>query len=69
MSFHNEGFKTLHAYYRNRSKNPLTGKQSFIALSRKLIKIFFVIGTRECSFSEERMIRDISHLPDIQEVA
>ncbi len=69
LSFHNEGFKTLHTYYKNRSKNPLTGKQSFIALSRKLIKIFFVIGTRKCSFSEERMIRDIPQLPSVQEVA
>jgi hypothetical protein len=28
----------LHAYYRSRATNPLTGKQSFVALSRKLIK-------------------------------
>ncbi|WP_079527766.1 IS110 family transposase [Halobacillus hunanensis] len=69
LSFHNEGFKTLHAYYKNRAKNPLTGKQSFIALSRKLIKIFFVIGTRKCSFSEKRMVRDIPQLPNVQEVA
>lgn len=69
LSIHNEGFKRLHQYYRNRSNNPLTGKQSFIALSRKLIKVFFVLGTRECSFSEKRMLRDIPQLSDIQEAA
>src|SRR5690625_1511133 len=44
LSIHNDGFKELHAYYRNRATNPLTGKQSFVALSRKLVKILFVMG-------------------------
>ena len=66
LSLHNEGFKQLHLYYKHRPKNPLTGKQSFIALSRKLIKIFFVIGTRQCSYSKERMIRDIPQLHGLQ---
>lgn len=69
LSLHNEGFKQLHQYYRNRSSNPLTGKQSFIALSRKLIKIFYVLGTRKCTFSEERMLRDIPMISTGQEVA
>ncbi len=69
LSLHNEGFKQLHHYYRRRSDNPLTGKQSFIALSRKLIKIFYVLGTRKCTFSEERMIRDIPMISTLQEVA
>src|SRR5699024_10181964 len=69
LSLHNEGFKQLHQYYRNRSSNPLTGKQSFIALSRKLIKIFYLLGTRKCTFSEERMLRDIPMISTGQEVA
>ncbi|KAB8138474.1 IS110 family transposase [Gracilibacillus oryzae] len=69
LSLHNEGFKQLHHYYRNRSNNPLSGKQSFIALSRKLIKIFFTIGTRQCAFREERMLRDIPMIPKRQKVA
>ncbi len=69
LSLHNEGFKQLHHYYRHRPNNPLTGKQSFIALSRKLIKVFFVLGTRDCAFSEERMIRDIPMLLSVQEAA
>ncbi|QKY68677.1 IS110 family transposase [Lentibacillus sp. CBA3610] len=69
LSIHNEGFKELHHYYKNRANNPLTGKQSYVALSRKLIKIFFVIGTRNCSFDETRMLRDIPQLKPLQEVA
>ncbi|WP_017473877.1 IS110 family transposase [Amphibacillus jilinensis] len=69
LSLHNDGFKQLHHYYRYRTTNPLSGKQSFIALSRKLIKIFFLIGTRNCTFSEEQMIRDIPMISDTPEAA
>lgn len=69
LSIHNDGFKELHAYYRNRPRNPLTGKQSFVALSRKLIKILYVMGTRGCTFSEERMLKDISVIHNTQEAA
>jgi len=69
LAVHNEGFKALYSYYRKRSENSLTGKQSYIALCRKLIKILFVIGTRNCSFSESRMIQDIPHLTNVQKAA
>src|SRR5699024_7315996 len=59
LSKHNPAFSQLHNYYRTRSSNQLTGKQSFIALARKLIKVLFVIGTRECAFDPHRMIQDI----------
>ncbi|MDY0405015.1 IS110 family transposase [Virgibacillus sp. 179-BFC.A HS] len=69
LSIHNEGFKQLHNYYKNRPNNPLPGKQSFVALSRKLIRILFVIGTRNCAFDETRMMRDIPQLNTLQEAA
>ncbi|MBU6080430.1 MULTISPECIES: IS110 family transposase [Allobacillus] len=69
LSYHNPAFKQLHGYYRNRPNNPLTGKQSFIALSRKLIKIFYVLGTHQCSFSESKMLDDIPVLAKSKEVA
>ncbi len=65
----NDGFHAYYRYLRDRSKNPLTGKQAYVALSRKLIKIFFVMGTRGCSFSADRMIRDIPHLTPESKVA
>ncbi|MDW4526906.1 IS110 family transposase [Rossellomorea marisflavi] len=66
LTFHNDAFKALHQYYKHRRTNPLKGKQSFVALGRKLIKVLFVIGTRKCAFSEERMLRDIPHMRDVQ---
>lgn len=69
LALHNEAFRKLHEHYRYRATNPLTGKQSFIALSRKLVKIFYVLGTRECAFSETRMIRDIPGISGLQEAA
>ncbi|WP_066195533.1 IS110 family RNA-guided transposase [Gracilibacillus timonensis] len=69
LSANNEGFKQLHHYYRNRPDHPLTGKESFVALGRKLIKIFYVMGTRNCAFDGERMMRDIPSLRSLQKVA
>lgn len=69
LAKHNTAFSQLHDYYRTRTNNPLTGKQSFIALARKLIKIFYVIGTRKCAFNPQRMMQDIPSLRGIQEAA
>lgn len=66
LAFHNKGFKALHNYYKHRRNNPLKGKQSYVALGRKLIKILFVMGTRKCAFSEDRMLHDIPHITDVQ---
>ena len=65
----NPAFKRLHEYYRHRPENPLTGKQALIALCGKLIRVMFVIGRRQCAFSEERMIQDMPHLQNQKQVA
>jgi transposase len=69
LSAKNQAFKALHEYYRTRPDNPLTGKQSLVALCSKLIRILFTIGRRQISFSEEKMMQDIPHLKTLQEVA
>ncbi|MFZ0369494.1 MAG: IS110 family transposase [Halobacillus sp.] len=69
LAQHNPAFQKLYAYYRKRTGNQLTGKQAYIALARKLIRIFFVIRTRDCSFNEHRMIQDIPHLSGGQKAA
>lgn len=69
LSKHNPAFSQLHTYYRTRASNQLTGKQSFVALSRKLIKVLYVIGTRKCAFDSHRMIQDIPSLQVTQETA
>ncbi|MDD9150925.1 IS110 family transposase [Sporolactobacillus sp. CQH2019] len=65
----NEAFKGLHHYYRHRPIHPLTGKQSLIALCHKLIRVLFVIGRRQCAFSEKQMMQDMPHLQHTQGVA
>ncbi|MGF6950105.1 transposase [Neobacillus sp. B4I6] len=58
----NSAFKELHAYYTQRSDNPLKKMQSLIALCNKLIRIFFSIGKKQFEFSEEKMLKDIPHV-------
>jgi hypothetical protein len=53
----NSAFKALHAYYTQCPDNPLKKMQSLIALSNKLIRIFFAIGKKQFEFSEELMYR------------
>ncbi|WP_243357423.1 IS110 family RNA-guided transposase [Bacillus litorisediminis] len=58
----NSAFKALHAYYTQRSDNPLKKMQSLIALCNKLVRIFFSISKKQFEFSEEKMLKDIPHL-------
>ena len=56
---HNDEFRQIHKYYKNRSKNPLKKKQSLIAICCKLIKILYTLGTREIEYDGEKMLNDI----------
>jgi transposase len=58
----NSAFKELHAYYTQRSDNPLKKMQSLIALCNKLIRMFFSIGKKQFEFSEAKMLKDIPHV-------
>lgn len=49
----------LHKYYTTRSKNPLKKKQSLIALSCKLIRVFYAILTKGISYDAQKLIQDI----------
>jgi transposase len=64
----NSAFKALHAYYTQRSDNPLKKMQSLIALCNKLIRIFFSISKKQFEFSEEKMLKDIPHLSVAEKV-
>jgi transposase len=65
----NSAFKALHNYYKNRPDNPLKKMQSLIALCNKLIRVLFTIGTKQCEFSEDRMLKDIPHMAQLQNAA
>ena len=64
----NSAFKALHAYYTQRSNNPLKKMQSIIALCNKLIRILFAIGKKQFEFQEEKMLKDIPHMEGYQKV-
>ncbi len=64
---HNKAFRELHEYYTTRSVNPLTGKQSIVALCRKLLNVLFAICTKKQAFDAERMKQDV--LSQVQRAA
>jgi transposase len=55
----NEEFRQLHEYYTTREKNPLRKMQSLVALSNKLIRIFYAILTKQIAYDPEKMMSDI----------
>jgi transposase len=65
---HNPSFRALHDYYKTRQDHPLKAKESLIALCCKLIRVFFVIATRQCPFDGEKMLSDIPQMA-MQEAA
>lgn len=44
---------------RQREKNPLTKKQSLIAISCKLLRIFFAIAIKGCAYDRNKLLADI----------
>ena len=55
----NPEFQELHQHYTTRSVKPLKKKQSVIALSCKLIRVFYVILTKGVAYDPEKMMGDI----------
>lgn len=55
----NAEFAEIHRYYTTRIKNPLKKKQSLIALSCKLIRVFYAILTKGIEYDPEKLIKDI----------
>lgn len=55
----NPEFQSLHHYYTTRENNPLKKKQSIIALSCKLIRVFYTIATKGCAYDPVKMLSDI----------
>ena len=55
----NPEFRQLHLYYTNRVENPLKKKQSLMAISCKLIRVFYTLLTKGLIYDGEKMIKDI----------
>ncbi|BDU51057.1 hypothetical protein HLVA_16260 [Haliovirga abyssi] len=60
-----EEFKELHEYYTTRAKNPLKKKQSIIAISCKLIRVFYAILKKGIKYNAEKLVNDIKR-PELQ---
>ncbi len=55
----NPEFRSLHEYYITRANNPLKKKQSVIAISCKLIRVFYAILTKGVTFDPQKMVSGI----------
>jgi len=55
----NEAFRALHQYNIKEKPNPMKKKQSIVALSCKLIRVFYAILTKGIDFDGEKMLEDI----------
>lgn len=64
----NKEFASLHRYYTTRARNPLKKKQSIIALSCKLIRVFYAILTKGVAYDSVKLMGDI-HRPQEQVAA
>lgn len=66
---HNKGFKELHKYYTTRAQNQLKGKQSMMALARKLLRIIFACVTKGVAYDGQKMLGDIHHSEEFLAIA
>jgi len=55
----NPEFREVYDYYSTRIRNPLKGHQAMIAVSCKVIRVFFAILRNGCDYSAERFRKDI----------
>lgn len=58
----NAEFRELHNYYTTRKNNPLKKRQSMVALSTKMIRIFYLILTKGVSYDPVKMMSDINRV-------
>lgn len=61
----NEEFRALHRYYTTRKERALKKMQSLVALSNKLIRIFYAILTKDIAYDPQKMMSDIKR-PEVK---
>ena len=55
----NEEFRSIYDYYVTRIKNPLKRRQAMVAVSCKLIRVFYVVLTKGVDYDRRKMMSDI----------
>lgn len=57
-------FNELHHYYMTRELNPLKKTQSLMAVTAKLLRVFYAVLTKSASYDSKKMVGDIKR-PDV----
>jgi len=60
----NKEFRTIYDYYVTRVKNPLKRRQAMVAVSCKLIRVFYVVLTKGVEYDRIKMMSDIQRNSD-----
>lgn len=53
-------FQKIYAKYLTREQNPLKKKQALIAISCKLIRIFYAILSKGLKYDEQKLLNDMN---------
>ena len=61
MLARNREFREIYDYYVTRVKNPLKRRQAMVAVSCKLIRIFYAVLTKGVNYDRFKMMSDIHH--------
>ena len=62
----NKEFREIYDYYVTRVKNPLKRRQAMVAVSCKLIRVFYAILTKGLEYDRIKMISDIHRESELQ---
>lgn len=61
----NKEFRGIYDYYVTRAKNPLKRRQAVVAVSCKLIRVFYAVLTKDVEYDRFKMMSDIHRKSDI----
>lgn len=61
----NKEFRGIYDYYVTRVKNPLKRRQAMVAVSCKLIRVFYAVLTKGVEYDRFKMMSDIHRKSDI----
>ena len=60
-----EHLRTIYDYYVTRVKNPLKRRQAMVAVSCKLIRVFYAVLTKGIDYDRFKMMSDIHRKRDV----
>ena len=61
----NQEFRKIYDYYVSRVKNPLRRRQVMVAVSCKLIRVFYAVLTKGVEYDRFKMMTDIHRVNEL----